>query len=262
MPLPLSQPPKTLCLLRLSAVGDISHTLPVVRTIQEYWPETKVTWVIGKLEHSLVGDIPGVEFIIFDKAKRWAAFGELRRALAGRRFDVLVHMQMSLRASLASLLIRAGIRLGFDKTRAKDMQWLFTNARIPFKPRQHVVDSFFGFTETLGLPQHILRWDIPIPPQARQFAAEILPENEPALVISPCSSMDYRNWTAERYSAVADYNHPHAQPAPQPHRPDQPQGTAGPAGARQGAAGARFGPGPSGHGGGHPRDRPVRGDQP
>lgn len=205
MPLPLKQPPKSLCLLRLSAVGDISHTLPLVRTIQDYWPETGLTWVIGKLEHSLVGDIPGVEFIIFDKAKRWGAFGDLRRALAGRRFDVLLHMQMSLRASLASLLVNADIRLGFDRTRAKDMQWVFTNERIPFRPRQHVIDSFFGFTEALGLQEQSLRWDIPIPPAARQFAAGVMPEDEPVFVISPCSSMDYRNWTAEGYAAVADY---------------------------------------------------------
>ena len=207
MSLPLTHPPKSLCLLRLSAVGDISHALPVVRTIQEHWPETELTWVIGRLEHSLVGDIPGVEFIIFDKAKRWGAFRDVRRALAGRHFDVLLHMQMSLRASLASLFIKADVRLGFDRNRAKDLQWLFTNARIAPRARQHVIDSFFGFTEALGIEGHTLRWDIPIPHKARQFAAEKMgkEDDRPVLVISPCSSMDYRNWTAEGYAAVADH---------------------------------------------------------
>lgn len=204
MALPLSTPPKSLCLLRLSAIGDISNTLPLLRTLQAAWPETHITWVIGKVEYSLVSDIPGVDFIIFDKSRRWKAYADLRKALAGRRFDVLLHMQMSFRASLASLLIRAGTRLGFDRARAKDLQWLFTNHKIPPHKNQHVLDSFFGFAEALGIKQRELRWDIPIPESARQYADKQLPA-EPFLVISPCSSMAYRNWTSAGYAAVAEH---------------------------------------------------------
>jgi heptosyltransferase I len=58
--------------------------------------------VIGKTEATLVGDIPGIEFIIFDKAAGWRAYRDLRARLHGRRFDLLLHMQVSLRANLAS----------------------------------------------------------------------------------------------------------------------------------------------------------------
>ena len=96
MALPLTAPPKNLCLLRLSAIGDISHTLPILRTLQAAWPSTRITWIIGKTEYALVSDIPGVDFIIFDKTRRWRAFVDLHRALKGRRFDVLLHMQACL----------------------------------------------------------------------------------------------------------------------------------------------------------------------
>jgi len=204
MALPLTSPPATLCILRLSAVGDICHTLPIVRTLQKVWPDTKLTWVIGKLEHSLIGDIPGIEFIIFDKAKGFRAYRELHRQMTGRHFDVLLHMQMSLRASLASLLIPATIRLGFDKQRANDMQWLFTNARIDHQSRQHVMDSLFGFLEALGINDKRLEWNIPIPATVFDEVKKLLPQ-KPFMVISPCSSMAYRNWHAEGYSRVIDY---------------------------------------------------------
>ena len=205
MPLPFTTPPRHLCLLRLSAIGDISHTLPVVRTIQRAWPETRITWVIGKLEHSLVHDIPGIEFIVFDKARGWHAYADLRKAMKGRRFDVLLHMQMSVRASLASLLIPAEVRLGFDRERAKDLQWLFSNAKIEHREREHVIDSFLGFTDALGIQERVLEWNIPIPDEARQFAARHLPSEQPVLVISPCSSMAYRNWNVHGYAEVGDY---------------------------------------------------------
>lgn len=203
--LPLTSPPESLCILRLSAIGDISHTLPTVRTLQARWPDTRLTWIIGKTEHALVGDIPGIDFIIFDKKRGWRAYLDVRRQLRGRRFDVLLHMQMALRASLISLLVDAPIKLGFDRARAKDGQWLFTNAQIAPREREHVLDSLYGFSDALGATDRVLRWDIPIPEAARDYAERLLPGNQPTLLISPCSSMAYRNWTAEGYAAVADY---------------------------------------------------------
>ncbi|HET7922150.1 MAG TPA: glycosyltransferase family 9 protein [Gammaproteobacteria bacterium] len=205
----LPKPPASVCILRLSAVGDVCHTLPVVRTLQAAWPQTRFTWIIGKLEAGLVGDIPGIEFIIFDKSKGRSAYRELRRTLSGRRFDLLLHMQMSLRASLASLIaVRADIKLGFDRERAHDWQWLFTHRRIPHRERQHVMDSLFGFAEACGVNQRVLHWDIPLPPAAEAFARAQIPDGTPTLVISPCANArfrNFRNWRADHYAAVADH---------------------------------------------------------
>ncbi len=206
MSLPFNKPPESICILRLSAIGDISHTLPVVRTLQKNWPQTRITWVIGKTEHALVADIPDIEFIVFDKKRGVKAYSDFARSLAGRRFDVMLHMQMSLRASMLSLLIKAPYKIGFDRQRAKDLQWLFSNYKIPYRPRQHVIDSFFGFSEALGLAEHVIDWDIPVPQSATDKAMALLPDTQTKiLVISPCSSMAYRNWTVAGYAAVADY---------------------------------------------------------
>jgi heptosyltransferase I len=201
----LRQPPASVCILRLSAVGDITHTLPIVRTLQRHWPQSRLTWVIGRTEHSLVEDIPGIEFIVFDKNQGWRAYRHVRQQLRQRQFDILLHMQMSLRASLIALFIRAPIKLGFDTQRASDLQWWFTTHRIPYQPNQHVIDSFFGFTEALGIHEHHMVWDIPIPADAERFAASHLPADKALLMISPCSSMSYRNWHVAGYVAVADY---------------------------------------------------------
>lgn len=196
---------ENICLLRLSAVGDICHTLPIVRTIQAYMPHARITWIIGKTEYGLVYDIPDIEFIVFDKNKGLAAYFDIRKQLKGRCFDVLLHMQMSLRASMISLLVPTSIKIGFDKLRAKDMQWLFTNRKILHQEKQHVIDSLFGFSEALGVQDHLYQWDIPVPEEARSYASQHLSSGKPVLVISPCSSMSYRNWNIARYAAVADY---------------------------------------------------------
>ena len=204
----INAPPDELCLLRLSALGDCTHVVPVVRSLQAAWPQTRITWIIGRLEHRLLEGLPGVEFVVVDKNRGRRAYGDLRRALRGRRFDVLLQMQVSLRASLLGLQVPARQRLGFDRQRARDFQWLFTRHRIAHRPREHVLDGFFGFAEALGVRERLLRWDIPVPDAARTWAAGYLPADRPWLAINPCSSArfrNFRNWAPERYAAVADH---------------------------------------------------------
>jgi heptosyltransferase I len=197
--------PASVCILRLSAIGDVCHVLPVVRTLQRAWPNTRFTWVIGRVEAKLLGRIPDIEFIVVDKSSHVSAMRTLRRALKGRQFDVLLHMQLALRASLLSMIIRAKVKLGFDRARARELQWLFTTCRIQPAERQHVMDSLFGFAEKLGIYEKLLRWDIPLTEAERDYARDLIPEGSPTLVISPCSSHRLRNWRAEYYAQVADY---------------------------------------------------------
>ncbi len=99
--------PRSVCLLRLSAIGDTCHAVAVLRTLQRAWPQTQFTWIIGKTEARLMSLIEGVEFIIVDKRAGSAARRELRRSLRQREFDVLLHMQLAFRASLIARSIRA-----------------------------------------------------------------------------------------------------------------------------------------------------------
>ena len=199
----LTTPPDSLCILRLSAIGDTCHVVPIVRTLQRVWPTTRLTWVIGRVEARLMGLLPGVEFITIDKRDSWGSLRALRAQLGSRRFDVLLHMQLSLRASLAATLIRSRLRVGFDRARARELQWLFTNAAIPARRDEHVLDSFQGFLDALGVPRGPLQWNLPLPEEALRYAEGLTAGARATLVISPCSSHALRNWRAERYAAVA-----------------------------------------------------------
>jgi heptosyltransferase I len=198
-------PPVSVCVLRLSAIGDVCHALAVVRTLQQEWPHTKFTWVIGKIEAKLFGSISDIEFVVLDKSGGVAGLRNLKKQFRGRKFDLLMHMQLSIRASAAAMLIPARVKLGFDMPRARELQWLFTTHRIERAQRQHVLDGFFGFAERLGVRERLLRWDIPTPEAAQQYAQNLIPDGALTMVISPCSSHRLRNWRAEYYAQVADY---------------------------------------------------------
>lgn len=200
-----SSPPSSLCLLRLSAIGDCCHAVALVQAIQRQWPQTRITWVTGRVEAGLLQLLPGVEVIPFDKKAGWKGYLALWRQLRGRRFDALLHMQAALRASLASMGIRARYRLGFERERAKDGQWLFTNLRVP-ATGDHVVDGFMGFGRALGLDDVSPSWSLPLPAAERDWARPHR-DHRPLLLICPAASKAYKNWTAEGYAALADHAH-------------------------------------------------------
>jgi heptosyltransferase I len=197
--------PTSICLLRTSAIGDVTHVVPLVHTLQAAWPQTELTWIVGKLERKLVGDLPGVKFVTFDKAAGYAGMCAVSEALQGHRYDALLQMQVALRSNLLSLFIKARQRIGYDRARAKDGHGLVINQRIPARTGEHVLDAMGSFCEPLGLRQTQVRWDIPIPEEAHAWAAEQLPGDAPTLLVSPTSSHTLRNWQPERYAAVMDH---------------------------------------------------------
>lgn len=194
-----------ICILRLSAIGDVSHVVPVVRAIQQQMPDAKITWICGTLEYNVLADIVGVRFIVFDKNAGLRGYTDLRRRLAGEQFDALLHMQVAARANFASACIKAKVKLGWDKARSRDLHHYFVNQQVAAVAQQHQVQGFLSFARALGLDADEPRWDLPVSDAAKEFAERVLPGGQQTLLISPCSSHVMRNWLVERYAAVADY---------------------------------------------------------
>ncbi|MBZ4038684.1 glycosyltransferase family 9 protein [Lysobacter sp. 13A] len=195
-----------MCLLRLSALGDVTHVVPLVRTLQEAWPGVRLAWVIGKGEHRLLDGLPGVDFIEYDKRTGIAGMRGVRRALDGQRFDALLQMQVAARANLLSAFIPARRRIGYDRSRSKDGHGLFINERIPDRPGIHVLDAIGSFCEPLGLKQDSVRWDLPVPAEAFDWARAQWPDDgRRTMLVSPCSSHALRNWRHDRHAALADH---------------------------------------------------------
>ena len=150
--------------------------------------------------------LAGVDFLVLDKRAGRRGMRDLRQKLKARRFDLLLQMQDSLRASRVALMTRCRRRVGFDRRRARDLQWLFTTERIAHRPRQHVMEALFGFAEHLGIKRPAApSWNFPLSAEDVQAAAGMAPE-PPFCVMSPLSSQRrgaFRNWPADRYASVA-----------------------------------------------------------
>ncbi len=203
MPL-FTSAPSSLCILRLSAIGDVCHAISVVQAIQKQWPETKITWITGKIEAMLIQDLPNIEVVVFDKKQGFKGMKALWKQLSSQHFDALLHMQAALRASVLSIGIKAKYKIGFSKNRTREGQYLFTNRHLPNSEQFHVLDNFAEFARYIGVTFDKPSWNIPLSEADEAFASQVM-DNKPTLVIAPAASKDSRNWLTERYAEIADY---------------------------------------------------------
>ncbi|HCE4655928.1 TPA: glycosyltransferase family 9 protein [Vibrio parahaemolyticus] len=194
--------PSSLCILRLSAIGDVCNTIATVQAIQKQWPTTQITWITGKLEAQLLAAIEGVEVIVFDKKAGLDGYKALWKQLKGREFDALLHMQYAIRASVATLGIKAKYKLGFSSDRSQDFQTLFTNVKVPSPQSLHVADGLMAFAHQIGIPNNELDWALSYSTQDQEWAESHISCDKPNLLIVPGASKAYKNWNAEGYIDV------------------------------------------------------------
>ncbi len=196
---------ESICILRLSAIGDVTHVLPVITTLQQAYPQVEITWVIGKLEHKLIQGLAGVKFVIFDKTQGRKAYKKLKITLKDQTFDVLMQMQYSFRANRAAWKIKAHRRIGFDKGRSRELHGYKLTDRIKSVEKQHVLDSFIEFTKVLGVSKTVYQWPITVTDEDREVVKKLVKPDKKNVIISPCSSVALKNWANKSYAQVIDY---------------------------------------------------------
>ncbi len=191
-----------IAIVRFSALGDVVMVAAAVRALKQSLPNATITWITCPLAYSLLSGMNGVNFEVVEKPRSWADYRAFYRTFRHRQFDVVLAMQANLRINLLYPALRAPLKIGFDRTRAREGQWLFCNRRIPFRDT-HLVDSFLSFAETLtGVPAAAI-WDVPLDENDLRWAREQLHTlPKPWVAIHPHASKAERNWLPERYAEV------------------------------------------------------------
>jgi heptosyltransferase I len=167
-------PPQTrIAIVRFSALGDVVMVSAAVRALQKTLPDAEITWFTSPFTFSLLQGMAGVQFVVLEKPHSLSDYRAFYRRFHDRDFDIVLAMQANLRINLLYPSLRAPIKIGFDRIRAREGQWLFCNQRIPFNDN-HLVDSFLSFVEVLtGQPAEAI-WDLSITSEDANWAHQLL----------------------------------------------------------------------------------------
>ena len=193
-------------IVMMSAVGDAVHVLPVLNALKRHSPDSRITWVLQPGAASLVRGHPAVDdIVIFDRALGWRAYPAVRSELAKRQFDVVLALQVYFKAGLVTALTKSPVKLGFDRSRARDLNWLFTTDRIHPREGQHVQDQYFEFLDALGVPHEPVVWNLGPWENERGWQRDFLAQfDRPIAPIVVATSKPEKDWMPERWADVAN----------------------------------------------------------
>ncbi len=202
----LPNPLRRVCIVMMSAVGDAVHVLPVLTALKRHTPDVHITWVLQPGPATLVrGHWAVDEILLFDRASGWGAFRDIRRELAAREFDLVINLQVYFKAGIVTRFTRSPVKLGFDRARARDFNWLFTTHRIPPHEPQHVQDQYFEFLTAINVPHEPVVWDLGPWADERSWQREFFAQaDRPSAAIVVATSKPQKDWLPERWAQVVD----------------------------------------------------------
>ena len=195
------------CIVMLSAVGDAVHVLPVVNAIKRADPHSHITlgaaaraghrsWRAFRRSTRSSASIARAAGVPLPMCATRSAAGE---------FDVVLGLQDYLKAGILTAIAPAPIKLGYDRARARDANWLFTNERIPPHEPQHIQDEYLEFVTALGIDPQPVEWDIgPWNERARVAARVRAQFDRPIVSLVIGTSRPQKDWIAERWGELAD----------------------------------------------------------
>jgi heptosyltransferase-1 len=205
---------KNILVIKLSAIGDVIHTLPAVHALRQNNPNARITWIVEKPSYDLLTNNPDIdEIIVFEKPKfktwsgLWKHAPEFSRLLKAHRFDLAIDFQGLFKSAAISLLSSASKRVGYCNMREMS-QWV-SQPVCGIHRDGHVIDRYLDVVRGLGgqvdevqFPVHITDEEAA---QAKKIACDAgLNLGEPYAVLAPGTNWPTKCWPAERFAELAD----------------------------------------------------------
>ncbi|MCE2540277.1 MAG: glycosyltransferase family 9 protein [Acidobacteria bacterium] len=194
-------------IVRLGALGDVVHAIPVVAALGRGFPDAFVDWAIDERYAPLLDLVPSLDrrVVLRTRGRPAAGWGALRRELREVRYDVALDVQGLGKSALVARLSGARRVVGFSTPFLREpwARWLHTESADPGR-RRHVVDRNLGILGALGLADR--DWSFPI--RADALPAVDVPRRclDPlrgCVLINPNAAWSTKRWPPERYGAVA-----------------------------------------------------------
>jgi heptosyltransferase I len=224
MTAPRGRPPERVALVRLSALGDVVHALPVAAAVRARWPEVRLTWIVERRHAAVLGGHPAIDEVVTLDTRAWrrarrpgtiaSAAEEIRgfrRHLRAARFDVALDLQGNLKSGAVTWSTRAPLRIGFGASRCREpVSALLTNRHVlPPDSARHVVDQNLALLAPLGVdPPARPEFHLPTDGTAEAaieafFARSALASRNGVIVLNPGAARPEKRWPAARFAGLA-----------------------------------------------------------
>ncbi|MDA8138410.1 MAG: glycosyltransferase family 9 protein, partial [Desulfobacteraceae bacterium] len=211
-------------IVKLSAIGDVVHTLPALNAIRRHYPQAHISWLVEEAAADLVLGHPALDEVLVSRRKTWIkglkslqwrshlkALTAFLGTLRNRRYDLLFDFQFSLKGAVLIALTHADRKIGFDRgLEHQERSYLVLNERIPAVSMEiHALERGLLMLNAVGIVSDRIEYRLPTTSEHQRQAKELLSRSglsadQPYAAINPMAKWESKLWIPERFAAVAD----------------------------------------------------------
>jgi len=206
-------------IVKLSAIGDVIHTLPSLAALRRLYPDAHITWVVEEAASGLVLHHPLLDRVIIFRRKKWIEdfktgnFQSVREdaglfleELRSRRYDLVIDFHGLLKSAIVVLASGGKRKLGYDSW--QELSGLFLNEKIPEDMNKHAVDRYLDLPRYLGAEPGPIEFILPVNPDAENRSRALMDSYSLArkkfVAVNPVAYWETKLWDNEKFAALAD----------------------------------------------------------
>jgi len=212
--------PSNILIIKLSAIGDVIHTLPAVWALRRSYPTTHITWLVEETAADIIKGHEAVDRILISRRKKWlkgffnkGIFNNLTelvrfiQTLRDTNYDMVIDFQGLFKSGILVFCSRGVRKIGYDNTR--ELSYLFLNERIPpFDIDKHAILRYLNLVRLIGATTNDILFGISIRPFEREEAFKLLQRYgwrgmRPLIAIHPMAKWKTKLWPSERFSELS-----------------------------------------------------------
>jgi len=207
-------------IVKLSAIGDVIHTLPSLAALRRLYPGAHITWVIEEASSDLIMGHPHLDRVIISRRKRWiddlknSRFSEPLREIhafikdvRAQTYDLVIDFHGLFKSAVVVLLSSGKRKLGYDSM--QELSGLFLNEKIPEDMEKHAIDRYLDFLRHLGADEGEPEFLIPISEENINRVQHLLATNhirqeDRFAAVNPVAFWDTKLWGNEKFACLCD----------------------------------------------------------
>jgi 3-deoxy-D-manno-octulosonic-acid transferase/heptosyltransferase-1 len=209
-------------IVKLSALGDVVHTLPALNVLRRAYPHAHITWLVEAAAADIIRDHPALDTTIVSRRKKWIRdihegewlrtikdIGAFVRTLRNTRYDMVIDFQGLFKSGMLVALCKGNRKIGYDQTREESYRFL-TERIPPFDLDQHAILRYLNLLKASGIANNNdITFRIPVKNNKRQRAYLLLKQNQwhegnRFIAINPMAKWNTKLWIPQKFAVLAD----------------------------------------------------------
>jgi len=211
-------------IVKLSAIGDVIHTLPALNAIRKFYPHASITWLVEEDAAPLLQGHKALDRVLVSKRKRWLkalrsasflktikeVYGFIR-ALRDTRYDMILDFQALLKSGILIALARGQRKIGFGKgLEHMEHSYIFLNERIPAVDMEiHALTRGMMLLKAVGIPTNEVEYKLPVSDHDRKRIDELMRQHgingiKSFIAINPVAKWETKLWPNKKFTELAD----------------------------------------------------------